>query len=125
MFAQDGYARASIDAIAARAGVSTRTIYNHFADKAGLFEAVIHSSATRAADAQIAIVDRHLRKVVDLEADLVDFGRSGRRARRPSTPSTSPSPGRSTPRPGTSRAPPSRPGRRTGRCGCAGPWPNA
>ncbi|MQY06393.1 TetR/AcrR family transcriptional regulator [Actinomadura macrotermitis] len=75
IFARDGYTRAGIDAIAAEAGVSTRTIYNHFQDKAGLFQAVIQDSATRVADAQIAIVDRHLRKVTDLEADLVAFGR--------------------------------------------------
>ncbi|MEU7858414.1 TetR/AcrR family transcriptional regulator [Nonomuraea sp. NPDC049141] len=75
VFARDGYTRASIDAISAEAGVSTRTIYNHFTDKAELFLAVIQESATRAADVQIAIIDRHLRKVTDLEADLIEFGR--------------------------------------------------
>ncbi|MEO3749987.1 TetR/AcrR family transcriptional regulator [Streptomyces sp. B6B3] len=74
VFARDGYTRASIDAIAAQAGVSTRTIYNHFTDKAELFEAVIQASASRVADDQIAVIDRHLRKVTDLEADLVEFG---------------------------------------------------
>ncbi|GAA1626389.1 hypothetical protein GCM10009733_023910 [Nonomuraea maheshkhaliensis] len=74
VFARDGYTRASIDAISDEAGVSTRTIYNHFTDKAGLFLAVIQESATRAADVQIAVIDRHLRKVTDLEADLVEFG---------------------------------------------------
>ncbi|GLW11241.1 TetR family transcriptional regulator [Microtetraspora sp. NBRC 13810] len=74
VFARDGYTRTSLDAISAAAGVSTRTIYNHFTDKARLFQAVIQESATRAADAQIAIIDRHLTKVVDLEADLVEFG---------------------------------------------------
>lgn len=74
VFARDGYARASIDVIAAEAAVSTRTIYNHFQDKAGLFRAVIQHSAARVAAAQLEIIDRHLRKVTDLEADLVDFG---------------------------------------------------
>ncbi|MFI6813362.1 TetR/AcrR family transcriptional regulator [Nonomuraea sp. NPDC050328] len=74
VFARDGYTRASIDAISAEAGVSTRTVYNHFADKAELFLSVIHDSAARAAEAQIAIIDRHLRKVTDLEADLIAFG---------------------------------------------------
>jgi AcrR family transcriptional regulator len=74
VFARDGYTRASIDAISAEAGVSTRTIYNHFTDKSGLFLAVIQESATQAADVQIAVIDRHLRKVTDLEADLVEFG---------------------------------------------------
>ncbi len=35
----------------------------------------IQDSATRAADVQIAVIDRHLRKVTDLEADLIEFGR--------------------------------------------------
>jgi AcrR family transcriptional regulator len=74
VFARDGYARASIDVIAAEAQVSSRTIYNHFQDKAGLFRAVIQDSAQRVAAAQLAIVDRYLRKVTDLEADLVEFG---------------------------------------------------
>ena len=74
VFARDGYARASIDVIAAEAAVSTRTIYNHFQDKAGLFRAVIQDSAARVAAAQLEIVDRYLRKITDLEADLVDFG---------------------------------------------------
>jgi len=76
VFARDGYTRASIDALASQAGVSTRTVYNHFADKAGLFEAVIQDSATQVADAQIALVDRYLWKVTDLESDLIEFGRA-------------------------------------------------
>jgi AcrR family transcriptional regulator len=74
VFARDGYTRASVDAISTEAGVSSRTLYNHFLDKAQLFETVIQESATRVAEAQIAIIDRHLGRVVDLEADLVAFG---------------------------------------------------
>lgn len=73
VFAHEGYARASVDAIAAQAGVSTRTIYNHFRGKKDLFRAVVEVSATHVAEAQIAIIDRHLRKITDLEPDLVDF----------------------------------------------------
>lgn len=76
VFARDGYTRASIDAISAEAGVSTRTIYNHFQGKAELFETVIQRSATRVAEAQIGIIDRHLGKIIDLEADLIEFGRA-------------------------------------------------
>ena len=79
VFARDGYARASIDVIAAEAQVSTRTIYNHFQDKAGLFRAVIQDSATRVAAAQLEIVDRYLRKVTDLEADLIEFSLAWRK----------------------------------------------
>jgi len=76
VFARDGYTRASIDAISAEAGVSTRTIYNHFHDKAQLFETVIEESTRQVAEAQIAIIDRYLRKVTDLEADLIEFGQA-------------------------------------------------
>ncbi len=40
-FLQHGYAQASMDAIAAEAGVSKRTVYNHFAGKRELFQAVV------------------------------------------------------------------------------------
>jgi len=76
VFARDGYSRASVDAIATTASVSTRTIYNHFHDKARLFQAVIQESATRVADAQIDTIDRYLRKVTDLEEDLIELGRA-------------------------------------------------
>jgi AcrR family transcriptional regulator len=76
VFARDGYTRASIDAISAEAGVSTRTIYNHFQCKAHLFQTVIQESATQVAEAQIAFIDRYLSKITDLEADLVEFGRA-------------------------------------------------
>lgn len=75
VFGRDGYTRASIEAIAVEAGVSTRTIYNHFDDKEHLFLTVIEESATQVADAQIALIHRYLDKVTDLEADLIVFGR--------------------------------------------------
>jgi AcrR family transcriptional regulator len=40
-FHAQGLERASVDAIAADAGVSKMTIYSHFASKEGLFEAVV------------------------------------------------------------------------------------
>jgi AcrR family transcriptional regulator len=51
VFGRLGYARASIDAIAAAAEVSTRTIYKHFANKEELFATVLEASATEVADA--------------------------------------------------------------------------
>ncbi|MER6507921.1 TetR/AcrR family transcriptional regulator [Nonomuraea sp. NPDC001636] len=74
LFARDGYMRAGLDAIAAEAGVSNRTIYNHFTDKAELFQAVMQESTQRVADTMVDIIDRHLTKVIDLERDLIDFG---------------------------------------------------
>lgn len=74
VFARDGYSRASIDAIAAEAGVSTRTIYNHFRDKSDLFFTVVRDSTTEVADAQVAILDEHLSQLDDLEPDLIALG---------------------------------------------------
>ncbi len=41
VFAEQGFDRASVDVIAARAGVSKATVYNHFADKKALFVAAV------------------------------------------------------------------------------------
>jgi len=74
VFARDGYTRASIDAIAIVAGVSTRTIYNHFADKEELFHAVIQDSATQVAEAQVEQIDQCLTGIDDIESGLIEFG---------------------------------------------------
>ncbi|HTH18322.1 MAG TPA: TetR/AcrR family transcriptional regulator [Magnetospirillum sp.] len=41
IFLGQGYANASMDGIAAEAGVSKRTVYNHFTSKRDLFQAVV------------------------------------------------------------------------------------
>ena len=46
-FNAHGLERASVDAIAADAGVSKMTIYSHFSSKVGLFEAVIRDRTDR------------------------------------------------------------------------------
>lgn len=74
VFGRDGYSRASIDDIAATANVSSRTIYNHFGDKAGLFSALIVESAEQVRDAQVADIERHLGKIGNLEEDLCALG---------------------------------------------------
>lgn len=77
VFARDGYARASIDAIAETAGVSSRTIYNHFTDKAGLFAAVVEDSATAVSAAHIDRIDAILGGISsaeDVEGALVSCG---------------------------------------------------
>lgn len=74
VFGRDGYTRASIDAIAKEAGVSTRTIYNHFENgKTELFRLIVEEGAQQIHDAQIDVIDRWLHKVTDLEEDLVAF----------------------------------------------------
>ena len=70
VFARDGYTRASIDAIAVEAGVSTRTIYNHFGDKEKLFTAVVLESSAQVRQALVAATGQHLDHVSDLESAL-------------------------------------------------------
>jgi AcrR family transcriptional regulator len=74
VFGRDGFTRASIDVIAAEAGASTRTLYNHFRGKEALFTETVTASASEVAAAQIAILDRHLDDATNLEAALVALG---------------------------------------------------
>lgn len=76
VFGREGFARASIDAIADAAAVSTRTIYKHFSDKSALFAAVIVDSAERMAETEIALIAGHLSSVTaaeDVEPALRDL----------------------------------------------------
>ncbi|MBL1090842.1 MULTISPECIES: TetR/AcrR family transcriptional regulator [Streptomyces] len=73
VFGREGYARAGVDVIAAEAGVSKRTIYNHYADKEQLFLSVALEGADAVTDAVRVLMERHLRKIVDLEEDLTAF----------------------------------------------------
>ncbi|WP_425831306.1 TetR/AcrR family transcriptional regulator [Streptomyces fractus] len=81
VFGREGYARAGIDEIAAEAGVSTRTLYNHFGGKENLFREVLIDSAHNVTAAHVALIDRHLGTVVDVEKDLLGLAREwmGRR----------------------------------------------
>ncbi|WP_233158031.1 TetR/AcrR family transcriptional regulator [Actinokineospora bangkokensis] len=72
VFGRVGYLSASIEMIAAEAGASTRTIYNHFENKEQLFITVLMESSTRVAVTREALIERHLGgPVEDLEAALV------------------------------------------------------
>jgi AcrR family transcriptional regulator len=73
VFGREGYTRASVDAIAAEAGVSKRTIYNHYNDKEQLFLSVALAGAADVTKAIGEIMERHLRKIVDIEEDLIAF----------------------------------------------------
>jgi len=69
LFVRDGFERTSVDAIAVEAGVSKRTIYNHYGDKENLFLSVIGATY----DAMIAafgqLIDKHL---TDVPGDAVE-----------------------------------------------------
>lgn len=47
LFLAEGYGSTSIEAVAKRAGISKRTFYDRFDDKAALFAAVVHSIIER------------------------------------------------------------------------------
>ncbi|MFG3202473.1 TetR/AcrR family transcriptional regulator [Streptomyces sp. NPDC048192] len=81
VFGREGYARASVDALAAEAGVSTRTLYNHFpGGKAQLFQTVVTWTSSEVRDAQLACLRSVLHperppRAEDLERDLVALAR--------------------------------------------------
>jgi TetR/AcrR family transcriptional regulator, mexJK operon transcriptional repressor len=74
VFLRHGYLGASMDEVAARAGVSKQTVYTHFADKERLFTEIVAATVDEAGDLVHAEV-RQLRDSGDLEADLRDLAR--------------------------------------------------
>ncbi|MEV1078129.1 TetR/AcrR family transcriptional regulator [Streptomyces sp. NPDC050211] len=82
VFGREGYARASVDTLAAEAGVSTRTLYNHFpGGKAELFRTVVTWTSADVRDAQLARLHALLDperppRPEDLERDLVALARA-------------------------------------------------
>ncbi|MFY1577563.1 TetR/AcrR family transcriptional regulator [Verrucosispora sp. WMMD703] len=73
-FLEHGYVAAGMDRIAARAGVSKVTVYAHFTDKHGLFEAVFTGAIAEAERAGSAYVEA-LADSDDLPRDLRAFAR--------------------------------------------------
>jgi TetR/AcrR family transcriptional repressor of mexJK operon len=80
LFARDGYERTSVDAIAAEAGVSKRTVYSHYVDKESLFLLVLRETYDVMRDRVSGIVDRTLRDVQDVEKSLAECVRETVRA---------------------------------------------
>ena len=70
LFARDGYERTSVDAIAAEAGVSKRTVYSHYGDKENLFLQVLRETYDVMRDRVRDIVDRNLRDVDSVQEAL-------------------------------------------------------
>lgn len=60
LFVQNGVERVSMDAVAARAGVSKRTVYDYYGDKRRLLLGVIEDAGERALITVRELVDRHL-----------------------------------------------------------------
>lgn len=73
VFCREGYAGANIDLIAAEAGVSRQTVYNHHGDKEKLFMAVVRDLTERCNAGIFATFATFPDQPADLESDLVAF----------------------------------------------------
>ena len=73
VFCREGYAGANIDLIAAEAGVSRQTVYNHHGDKEKLFVAVVRDLTERCNAGVFATIATFPDQPADLEADLIAF----------------------------------------------------
>jgi TetR/AcrR family transcriptional regulator, mexJK operon transcriptional repressor len=80
LFARDGYERTTVDAIAAEAGVSKRTVYNHYGDKETLFTLVVRDTYELMRQRFAEAVEATLADVDDVEKSLVSFIREAVRA---------------------------------------------
>ncbi|RUW36324.1 MULTISPECIES: TetR/AcrR family transcriptional regulator [unclassified Mesorhizobium] len=73
VFCREGYAGANIDLIAAEAGVSRQTVYNHHGDKENLFVAVVRDLTERCNAGIFATIASFPDQPTDVEADLIAF----------------------------------------------------
>ncbi|WP_217569364.1 TetR/AcrR family transcriptional regulator [Mesorhizobium sp. GbtcB19] len=73
VFCREGYAGANIDLIAAEAGVSRQTVYNHHGDKEKLFVAVVRDLTERCNAGIFATIASFPDQPAELEADLIAF----------------------------------------------------
>lgn len=60
LFLRDGFAQVSMDAVAAQAGVSKRTVYDYFGDKQHLMHQVVLDAADSLLAALTSALDTHL-----------------------------------------------------------------
>lgn len=78
LFVRTGVERTSMDAVAALAGVSKRTVYDYYGDKRGLLLGVVEDAGERALATLRGLVDEHLdpadiREPADLERALTEL----------------------------------------------------
>jgi len=75
VFLRDGYVAASMDEVAAVAGVSKQTVYKHFGSKEQLFLAVIQEAINGVLDEFFSVLATSFPDSEDLEGDLLRLGR--------------------------------------------------
>lgn len=68
LFTASGYGSVSMDAIAAKAQVSKRTVYSHFTDKSDLFIAIMDRQCERIGERMILVEDPDGNVILDPEA---------------------------------------------------------
>ncbi|RJG44619.1 MULTISPECIES: TetR/AcrR family transcriptional regulator [unclassified Mesorhizobium] len=73
VFCREGFAGANIDLIAAEAGVSRQTVYNHHGDKENLLLAVVKDITDRSNAGLFATLATFPDQPKDLEAELIAF----------------------------------------------------
>ena len=73
VFAEEGFAGASIDAIAVRAGVSRQTIYNQLGDKDNIFKVLVAEITDRSSAGFFRVLDTFPVAPADIEAELTAF----------------------------------------------------
>ena len=71
VFGELGYERASVDLIAARAGVSKATVYSHFGDKKTLFVAAVVAECE---ELRCGLAPCHAQEAADVEEALARLG---------------------------------------------------
>jgi AcrR family transcriptional regulator len=73
LFAEDGYAATSLDAVVARAGVTKGALYHHFSGKRDLFAAVFAAEQVRLSGAIVAAYQRSREPWEAFEAGAAAF----------------------------------------------------
>ncbi|MFK0524059.1 TetR/AcrR family transcriptional regulator [Paenibacillus illinoisensis] len=73
LFLSDGFDRSSVDAVAAKAGVSKRTVYDYYGDKQNLLLAVVEETSEAVLDMIKQGISDYLLEFEDLEKALILF----------------------------------------------------
>ncbi|MGG4345237.1 TetR/AcrR family transcriptional regulator [Paenibacillus lautus] len=73
LFLSDGFDRSSVDAVAAKAGVSKRTVYDYYGDKQNLLLAVVEETSRAVLDMIKQGISDYLWEFEDLEEALILF----------------------------------------------------